>query len=88
MFLEVLTPRRRGGAGLAGGAGVETAVRRWRGRDQVMLFDEAVQVLAASVLLNVVRPTVAVAWFVAFADIAPHEHPQWGGASPTATSSL
>ena len=28
-------------------------------------------------LLNVVRPTVAVAWFVAFAGRALHEHPQW-----------
>jgi fatty-acid peroxygenase len=28
-------------------------------------------------LLNVVRPTVAVAWFVAFAGMALHEHPEW-----------
>lgn len=33
--------------------------------------------LAAVELLNVVRPTVAVAWFVAFAAVALHEHPQW-----------
>jgi fatty-acid peroxygenase len=32
---------------------------------------------AATALLNVVRPTVAVAWFVAFAGVALHEHPQW-----------
>ncbi|SDQ47573.1 cytochrome P450 [Quadrisphaera sp. DSM 44207] len=28
-------------------------------------------------LLNVLRPTVAVSWFVAFAAVALHEHPQW-----------
>lgn len=33
--------------------------------------------VAATSLLNVVRPTVAVAWFVAFAGAALHEHPQW-----------
>jgi fatty-acid peroxygenase len=33
--------------------------------------------VAATELLNVVRPTVAVAWFVAFAGAALHEHPQW-----------
>jgi fatty-acid peroxygenase len=32
---------------------------------------------AAVALLNVVRPTVAVAWFVAFAAVALHEQPQW-----------
>jgi fatty-acid peroxygenase len=32
---------------------------------------------AAVELLNVVRPTVAVAWFVSFAALALHEHPQW-----------
>ena len=32
---------------------------------------------AATELLNVVRPTVAVAWFVAFAGAALHEHPRW-----------
>ena len=32
---------------------------------------------AATELLNVVRPTVAVAWFVAFAGAALHEHPWW-----------
>ena len=33
--------------------------------------------VAATALLNVVRPTVAVAWFVAFAGKALHEHPEW-----------
>lgn len=33
--------------------------------------------VAATALLNVVRPTVAVAWFVASAGAALHEHPQW-----------
>jgi fatty-acid peroxygenase len=33
--------------------------------------------VAATTLLNVVRPTVAVAWFVAFAGKALHEHPDW-----------
>jgi fatty-acid peroxygenase len=32
---------------------------------------------AGVALLNVVRPTVAVAWFVAFAAAALHQHPQW-----------
>lgn len=32
---------------------------------------------AATAVLNVVRPTVAVAWFVAFAGKALHEHPEW-----------
>jgi fatty-acid peroxygenase len=32
---------------------------------------------AAVELLNVVRPTVAVAWFVAFAALALHTHPEW-----------
>jgi len=32
---------------------------------------------AGVALLNVVRPTVAVAWFVAFAGKALHEHPEW-----------
>jgi fatty-acid peroxygenase len=33
--------------------------------------------VAAVELLNVVRPTVAVAWYVAFAGKALHEHPAW-----------
>ncbi|MCP2258134.1 fatty-acid peroxygenase [Streptoalloteichus tenebrarius] len=33
--------------------------------------------VAATAVLNVVRPTVAVAWFVAFAGRALHEHPEW-----------
>lgn len=33
--------------------------------------------VAAVELLNVVRPTVAVAWFVAFAGVALHEQPSW-----------
>lgn len=32
---------------------------------------------AATTLLNVIRPTVAVAWFVAFAAKALAEHPRW-----------
>jgi len=32
---------------------------------------------AAVELLNIVRPTVAVAWFVASAALALHQHPQW-----------
>jgi fatty-acid peroxygenase len=32
---------------------------------------------AATALLNVVRPTIAVAWFVAFAGAALYEHPRW-----------
>jgi fatty-acid peroxygenase len=33
--------------------------------------------VAATELLNLVRPTVAVAWFVTFAGLALHEHPDW-----------
>jgi fatty-acid peroxygenase len=33
--------------------------------------------VAATELLNVLRPTVAVAWFVAFAGLALHQHPAW-----------
>jgi fatty-acid peroxygenase len=167
MFLEVLTPDAVAALGRRAEQEWETAVRRWAGRDRVELFDEAVHVLAASVLpwagvpatpeelprlarrlaavldgfatpgpayvravaarrqvgrwagqlvrrvrtgelhpppgsalqaaatlrhvdgrllpertagvalLNVVRPTVAVAWFVAFAGKALHEHPEW-----------
>jgi fatty-acid peroxygenase len=32
---------------------------------------------AAVELLNIVRPTVAVAWFVSFAALALHTHPEW-----------
>jgi fatty-acid peroxygenase len=32
---------------------------------------------AAVELLNIVRPTVAVAWFVTFAALALHTHPEW-----------
>jgi fatty-acid peroxygenase len=32
---------------------------------------------AAVELLNIVRPTVAVAWFVSFATLALHQHPNW-----------
>lgn len=32
---------------------------------------------AADELLNILRPTVAVAWFVAFAALALNEHPRW-----------
>lgn len=33
--------------------------------------------VAAVELINVVRPTVATAWYVSFAAVALHEHPQW-----------
>ncbi|GLZ80253.1 fatty-acid peroxygenase [Actinorhabdospora filicis] len=33
--------------------------------------------VAADELINVLRPTVAVAWFVAFAGLALHRHPEW-----------
>jgi fatty-acid peroxygenase len=167
MFLRVLSSDAVAALGRRAEQEWETAVRRWAGSDRVVLFDEAVQVLAASVLpwagvpvtppelprlarrlavvldgfatpgpaylravvarrqvgrwagqlvrrvrtgelhpprgsalqaaaallhvdgrllperaagvalLNVVRPTVAVAWFVAFAGKALHEHPEW-----------
>jgi fatty-acid peroxygenase len=33
--------------------------------------------LAAVEIINVVRPTIAVSWFVTFAALAMHEHPEW-----------
>ena len=50
MFLEVLTPDAVAALGRRAEQEWETAVRRWAGRDRVELFDEAVHVLAASVL--------------------------------------
>jgi fatty-acid peroxygenase len=44
-----------------------------RGPDGELLDEHT----AAVELLNVVRPTVAVSWFVAFAALALHENPQW-----------
>lgn len=32
---------------------------------------------AAVEVLNVIRPTVAIAWYVTFAALALHEHPEW-----------
>jgi fatty-acid peroxygenase len=167
MFLQVLTPEAVASLGQRAEQEWELAARRWEGNDRVVLFDEAVQVLAASVLpwagvpivpeellrrarqlvdvlegfarpgpayiraalarwrldrwagrlvaqqrsgqiyslpgtalhaastaidrhgqllpervaavalLNIVRPTVAVAWFVTFAGKALHDHPEW-----------
>jgi fatty-acid peroxygenase len=167
LFLNVITPETVAGLGERAEREWGSAIERWRGRDHVVLFDEAVRVLAASVLpwagvpvegdelgrratqlatvldgfatpgpsyvravrarlqvdrwardlirrtrrgelrppegsalhaaaqarngkdrllrepvaattlLNVVRPTIAVAWFVAFAGRALHEHPEW-----------
>jgi fatty-acid peroxygenase len=167
MFLEVLNAGAVAALGRRAEQEWESAIRRWAGTDRVVLFDEAVHVLAASVLpwagvpvtadelprrarqlatvldgfasagpayvravlarrqigrwagrlvrevrsgrirpaagtalhaaaalrhgdgglvpeqvagvalLNVVRPTIAVAWFIAFAGMALHEHPGW-----------
>jgi fatty-acid peroxygenase len=42
------------------------------------LDDEPLDTRTAAVeLLNIVRPTVAVAWFVTFAALALHTHPEW-----------
>jgi fatty-acid peroxygenase len=46
----------------------------WHQELDGMLLDEQT---AAVELLNIVRPTVAVAWFVAFAALALHQQPQW-----------
>ena len=48
-------------------------VSRFRDVDGAVLDERT----AAVELLNVVRPSVAVAWFVAFAGLALHEHPAW-----------
>ncbi|WP_219420062.1 cytochrome P450 [Pseudonocardia nigra] len=167
LYVDLLTPEAVAALGDRAAQEWSSAIRRWAGRDRVVLFDEAVQVLAASVLgwggvpvpqdelphrarqlaavvdgfatpgpvyvraalarrrldrwaaelvrqvrtgrlrpapgtalhvaatatgldgrllaertagvalLNVLRPTVAVAWFVAFAGVALQEHPEW-----------
>lgn len=167
MYLEILTPESVAALGQRAEQEWATAVRRWPDRERVVLFDEAVQVIAASALpwagvpvapeelpsiarkladllngfatpgkeylraaaarwqldrwaaslvqqtrtgqlhpapntalhivsttrdvqgkllskreagvalLNIVRPPVAVAWFVAFAGKALHDHPEW-----------
>ncbi|WP_219418288.1 cytochrome P450 [Pseudonocardia nigra] len=167
LYVDLLTPDAVAALGDRAADEWRSALRRWAGRDRVVLFDEAVQVLAASVLgwggvpvpqeelpewarrlaavvdgfatpgpeylraalarrrldrwaadlvrqvragrlrpapgtalhtaagatgldgrplpprtagvalLNVLRPTVAVAWFIAFAGVALHEHPEW-----------
>lgn len=46
---------------------------RHRDRDGTLLSVLA----AAQDFQNMLRPTIAVAWFVAFAGLALHEHPQW-----------
>lgn len=167
MFLEVLTPDNVARLGARAATEWDAAAKRWAGNDRVVLFDEAVRILGASVLgwaglslspaetelrsqqlfrvvdgfatpglvylqaadarrrldrwargliravrrgeltpppgtalhaaaglvdakdrklppriaaielLNILRPTIAVAWFVAFTGKALHEHPQW-----------
>jgi fatty-acid peroxygenase len=34
-------------------------------------------IIAARELINVLRPTVAISWYIAFAALALHEHPEW-----------
>jgi fatty-acid peroxygenase len=48
-------------------------ISRYRGLDGRPMDER----LAATELLNVVRPTVAVAYFVTFAALAMHAHPEW-----------
>ena len=48
-------------------------IARHRDLDGKLLTPE----VAAVELINVLRPTVAVAWFVVFAALALHEHPEW-----------
>lgn len=48
-------------------------VSTFRDADGQVLDDRT----AAVELLNMVRPSVAVAWFVAFCGVALHENPQW-----------
>jgi fatty-acid peroxygenase len=48
-------------------------VSSWRDLDGSPLDDRT----AAVELLNIVRPSVATAWFVAFSALALHENPQW-----------
>jgi cytochrome P450 len=50
------------------------AICGWAGLPLTSQLDDHT---AAVELLNIVRPTVAVAWFVSFAALALHEHPQW-----------
>jgi fatty-acid peroxygenase len=48
-------------------------VARWTDSSGARLSER----LAAVELLNLLRPTVAIAYFVSFAAVALHEHPQW-----------
>ncbi|MGE3294632.1 MAG: cytochrome P450 [Geminicoccaceae bacterium] len=63
----------RAGALDPGRGTVLDAVAWHRDLDGALLTPE----IAAVEVLNVLRPTVAVAWFVAFAALALHEHPAW-----------
>jgi len=55
-------------------AGSALEVVAWHREPDGMLLDEHT---AAVELLNIARPTVAVAWFVSFAALALHQHPTW-----------
>jgi fatty-acid peroxygenase len=49
------------------------AIARYRDENGELLTPEA----AAVELINVLRPTVAVAWFILFIALALHDHPEW-----------
>jgi fatty-acid peroxygenase len=55
-------------------AGSALEVVAWHRELDGKLLDEHT---AAVELLNIARPTVAVAWFVSFAALALHQHPDW-----------
>jgi fatty-acid peroxygenase len=54
------------------GSALHAAAQARNGKDRLLR-----EPVAATTLLNVVRPTIAVAWFVAFAGRALHDHPEW-----------
>lgn len=69
---EVIRRTRAGGVRVAEGSALSDVA--WhRGLDGELLDDR----VAAVELLNILRPTVAVAWFAAFAALALHQHPDW-----------
>jgi fatty-acid peroxygenase len=69
---DLIRRTRRGALHPPQGSALHAAAQARDGKNRLLR-----EPVAATTLLNVVRPTVAVAWFVAFAGRALHEHPEW-----------
>lgn len=68
---DLIREAREGGP--AAGSGILSRLATYRDGDGALLDEE----VAAVELLNLLRPTVAVARFIVFAALALHLHPQW-----------